>query len=102
MSVVKHKFEKNQRRQINWFVIIMIIMFLLAAFKLGEQAITYRDLSQERIKAEERLKSAQEENDRLNQEKEQLNDSEYIEKLAREELGMTKNGEIPYVYSKNK
>lgn len=102
MSVVKHKFEKNQRRQINWFVIIMIIMFLLAAFKLGEQAITYRDLSQERIKAEERLKSAQEENDRLNQEKEQLNDPEYIEKLAREELGMTKNGEIPYVYSKNK
>ena len=102
MSVVKHKFEKNQRRQINWFVIIMIIMFLLAAFKLGEQAITYRDLSQERIKAEERLKSAQEENERLNQEKEQLNDPEYIEKLAREELGMTKNGEIPYVYSKNK
>ncbi|WP_297569297.1 cell division protein FtsL [uncultured Anaerovibrio sp.] len=102
MSVVKHKFEKKQRRQINWFVIIMIIMFLLAAFKLGEQAITYRDLSQERIKAEERLKSAQEENDRLNQEKEQLNDPEYIEKLAREELGMTKNGEIPYVYSKNK
>ncbi|MBR2143016.1 cell division protein FtsL [Anaerovibrio sp.] len=102
MSVVKHKFEKNQRRQINWFVIIMIIMFLLAAFKLGEQAITYRDLSQERIKAEERLKAAQEENDRLNQEKEQLNDPEYIEKLAREELGMTKNGEIPYVYSKNK
>jgi len=102
MSVVKHKFEKNQRRQINWFVIIMIIMFLLAAFKLGEQAITYRDLSQERIKAEERLKAAQEENDRLSQEKEQLNDPEYIEKLAREELGMTKNGEIPYVYSKNK
>ena len=102
MSVVKHKFEKKQRRQINWFVIIMIIMFLLAAFKLGEQAITYRDLSQERIKAEERLKAAQEENDRLNQEKEQLNDPEYIEKLAREELGMTKNGEIPYVYSKNK
>lgn len=102
MSVVKHKFEKNQRRQINWFVIIMIIMFLLTAFKLGEQAITYRDLSQERIKAEERLKAAQEENDRLNQEKEQLNDPEYIEKLAREELGMTKNGEIPYVYSKNK
>lgn len=102
MSVVKHKFEKNQRRQINWFVIIMIIMFLLAAFKLGEQAITYRDLSQERIKAEERLKAAQEENDRLNQEKEHLNDPEYIEKLAREELGMTKNGEIPYVYSKNK
>ena len=100
MSVVNRRIEKPQRRQINWFVIIMIIMFLLAAFKLGEQAITYRNLSQERIKAEERLKAAQEENDQLQEEKKLLNDPEYIEKLAREELGMTKQGEMPYVYSK--
>ena len=100
MSVVNRRLEKPQRRQINWFVIIMIIMFLLAAFKLGEQAITYRNLSQERIKAEERLKAAQEENDQLQEEKKLLNDPEYIEKLARGELGMTKQGEMPYVYSK--
>ncbi|MBE6099101.1 MAG: cell division protein FtsL [Anaerovibrio sp.] len=100
MSVVKTNFEKPQRRQINWFAIIMIILFLLAAFKLGEQAITYRDLSQDRIKAEERLKAAQEENEKLMNEKAQLDDPEYVEKLAREQLGMTKQGEIPYVYSK--
>ncbi len=100
MSVVKTNFEKPQRRQINWFAIIMIILFLLAAFKLGEQAITYRDLSQDRIKAEERLKAAQEENEKLMNEKAQLDDPEYVEKLAREQLGMTKQGEIPYIYSK--
>ena len=100
MSVVKTNFEKPQRRQINWFAIIMIILFLLAAFKLWEQAITYRDLSQDRIKAEERLKAAQEENEKLMNEKAQLDDPEYVEKLAREQLGMTKQGEIPYVYSK--
>ena len=100
MSVVKTNFEKPQRRQINWFAIIMIILFLLAAFKLGEQAITNRDLSQDRIKAEERLKAAQEENEKLMNEKAQLDDPEYVEKLAREQLGMTKQGEIPYVYSK--
>ena len=98
MSVVK--FERPQRRQINWFVIIMIIMFLLAAFKLGEQAITYRELSQDRIKAEARLKAAQEENEQLVNEKQHLDDPEYVEKLAREELGMTKEGEMPYIYSK--
>ena len=100
MSVVKTNFEKPQRRQIDWFAIILIILFLLAAFKLGEQAITYRDLSQDRIKAEERLKAAQEENEKLMNEKAQLDDPEYVEKLAREQLGMTKQGEIPYVYSK--
>ena len=29
-------------------------------------------------------------------------DDAYIEKLAREELGMTRKGEIPYIYAENK
>ena len=102
MSVVRHKFDRPQRRQINWFVIIMAIMFLLAAVKLGSQAIYYRELNQDRIEAEARLKEAQAENEQLLQEKEQLDNPEYVEKLAREELGMTKDGEIPYIYSKKK
>lgn len=102
MSVVKTKFGKTQtqRHPINWFVVIMVVLFLLAAFKLGEQAITYRELSQDRINAEERLKAAKEENEQLEKEKQQLNNPEYVEKLAREELGMTKEGEMPYIYSK--
>ncbi|MCR5176600.1 MAG: septum formation initiator family protein [Anaerovibrio sp.] len=100
MGASRSKTDKPQRRQFNWFAIIMIIMFLLAAVKLGEQALTFKELNQDRIRAEERLKAAQEENQQLLEEKEQLSDPEYIEKLAREELGMTKQGEIPYVYSK--
>ena len=73
MSRTRLHSARPQRRQINWFVIIMALMFLLAAFKLGEQAFTYHDLSQ---------------------------DPSYVEKLAREDLGMTKDGEIPYIYQK--
>ncbi|WP_297963385.1 septum formation initiator family protein [uncultured Anaerovibrio sp.] len=91
---------RPQKRQINWFVIAMVIMFLLAAVKLGEQALTYHDLNQDKVQAEARLKAAQKENEQLNQEKEQLMDPAYVEKLAREDLGMTKAGEIPYIYQK--
>ena len=100
MSRTRLHSVRPQRRQINWFVIIMALMFLLAAFKLGEQAFTYHDLSQDKVQAEARLKAAQEENEQLQQEKEQLVDPSYVEKLAREDLGMTKDGEIPYIYQK--
>lgn len=46
--------------------------------------------------ANQRLQAAQEENQRLREEKENLYRLEYIEKVAREELGMTRRGELPY------
>ena len=36
------------------------------------------------------------ENEQLRQEKENLGKLDYIEKLAREELGMTRRDELPY------
>ena len=42
------------------------------------------------------LAAAQAENDRLQAEKTHLGELPYIEKLAREELGMTGAGELPY------
>ena len=44
--------------------------------------------------------SRQEENDRLQAEKTHLGELPYIEKLAREELGMTGEGELPYAPGK--
>ncbi len=46
--------------------------------------------------AEARLKAAQEENAALRAEQENLGRLDYVEKLAREELGMTRQGELPY------
>ena len=41
-------------------------------------------------------------NEALKAENEKLMDDSYIEKLARENLGMTKQGEMPYIYSQDK
>ena len=52
--------------------------------------------------AQQRLEAAQQENQQLKDEEARLSDNEYIEKLAREELGMTRQGEMPYIYAENK
>ena len=49
------------------------------------------------IKQEERLNKAKQINEELSREKDNLNKLEYVEKVAREELGMTKPGEVPYI-----
>ena len=46
------------------------------------------------------LSAAQEENNHLQAEKTHLGELPYIEKLAREELGMTGAGELPYAPGK--
>ena len=56
------------------------------------------DMDQARL----RLEEAQRENQQLKEENASLSDDAYIEKLAREELGMTRKGEIPYIYAENK
>lgn len=55
-------------------------------------------LQQQRIAAEERKLAALEaENARLAERLQRLNDPEYVEKLAREQLGLVKPGEVSYV-----
>ena len=53
-------------------------------------------LAENQAAAEARLSAAQEENEALKQEKAALSDPAYIEKIAREELGMTRHAELPY------
>lgn len=55
-------------------------------------------LQRQRIVAEERrLAALQAENGRLSERLQRLNDPEYVEKLAREQLGLVKPGEVSYV-----
>ena len=52
----------------------------------------------QRINSEhEKLSALQSENDRLEMRLERLTNSDYLEKVAREELGMVQPGEISYV-----
>ena len=56
----------------------------------------YQLQQQEELLLEERTKLS-EEKDRLQQKKEDLQDPQKLEKKARDELGLVKPGEVPYV-----
>lgn len=66
------------------------------AFTLVSQEVHLQQVAEDQTVADARLAAAQKENDALKQEKADLEDLSYIEKIAREELGMTRHGELPY------
>lgn len=78
------------------FAIVMAGVTIYFCIILISQQVYRSQVSDEQAEAEARLAAAQKENATLRAEKEQLGDLVYIEKIAREELGMTRRGELPY------
>ena len=95
----KKAYRKNGRR-LDWFVVLMVGIVGYFSYMMVSQHFYLNSVNQDYDAAQQRLQSAQQENDALQQEKAQLNDPAYIEKIAREELGMTRQGEMPYIYSR--
>lgn len=77
-----------------WALAITLAAILLMSVPSMRQLYAQRS----RIDAAEtRLQALRKENSLLSQRLERLKDPEYVEKLAREELGMVRPGEISYV-----
>lgn len=74
-----------------------VLLVVVALFFVGfaRQGYKIYQVKQETIKTEVKVKELQEKKDKLQQEKENLGDLHYIEKIAREELNMVRKGEIP-------
>ena len=92
--IMEHK--KPARRRFNWFVLLMGGVIIYFSSILVSQQVYLHQVAEDQAAAEARLAAAKQENESLRQEKENLNKLEYIEKTAREELGMTRHGELPY------
>lgn len=78
------------------FAFVLIIVYL--GYIIVRQEMYLSEVNEQTIIAQERLDKAKAINEDLNEEKSKLNTNEYIEKVAREELGMTKPGEVPYIF----
>jgi cell division protein FtsB len=84
-------FRKIMERFIIFAFVIMI------GYLIIKQEVYLSQVEEQTIIAEERLNKAKQINEELSREKDNLNKLEYVEKVAREELGMTKPGEVPYI-----
>ena len=87
---------RRERREINWFALIMLAIIVYFASILISQQVYLSQAADEYTSAKARLEAAEKENAALKEEARQLNELGYIEKIAREELGMTRAGELPY------
>lgn len=86
---------------LGWLLVTLCVL-IYGVYVIGDKAMTISQLNSDMDQARLRLEEAQRENQQLKEENASLSDDTYIEKLAREELGMTRKGEIPYIYAENK
>lgn len=76
-------------------VIILLIVYLLYTLTAQHMIIRRTQVKEKQIQAQ--IEQISEENDRLKEELERTQSDEYIEKVARERLGLIKSGEIMFV-----
>jgi cell division protein DivIC len=91
---------RKEHHGFDWFIFVMLLVFVGFSYTLFEQQRQMVTIDQDYAAAAQRLAQAQVVNDALRQEKMDLNDPAYIERIAREELGLAMPGEMPYIPAK--
>ncbi|MBP2662508.1 MAG: ftsL 2 [Firmicutes bacterium] len=93
--------QKNKTtRQFSWFrLCIMVMAGYFCYVFIGQQTELAR-IRQEAELVNTRMNEAVALNTSLTAEKEMLSTAAYIEKVAREQLGLVKPGEVPYIPSR--
>lgn len=86
----------QKRSGFNWFALLMFAMVVYFSTVLISQQVHLSHVSENQRIADKRLEKAKETNEKLRKELAELQDINNIERLAREELGFTKEGEMPY------
>ncbi|HAK73868.1 MAG TPA: septum formation inhibitor [Sporomusaceae bacterium] len=75
----------------------MIAIILYTVYVCVNQQLQYAAISREMEATKTQLEQLQQTNEAMGQERQKLSTPAHVEKLAREELGLVKPGEIPYV-----
>ena len=86
----------QQRKGINWFFVLMFVVVAYFSTVLVSQQVHLSHVSESKRLADKRLEAAKEENAKLRKQFDELQDLNNIERLAREDLGLAKSGEMPY------
>ena len=98
MANVNGKPKGSAKRKVNRKLDkVRLALFILFAIVAVQQVYTIYSLHQEKHQLEQQLQELKKENESLSEQKKLLEDDKHIEGVAREELGLVKPGEVPYV-----
>lgn len=86
----------KKHKGFNWFALIMLVVLAYFGTVLASQQLHLSHVSENQRMADKKLEAAQTENAKLRQQYAELQNLDNIEKIAREDLGLAKEDEIPY------
>lgn len=88
---------KSTTFRIRWFRLLVLAVVGYGLFTLASQQVELNAINREAEATRIRLEQLRQANHTLSDEKARLATPAYVEKLARDELGLVKPGEVPYV-----
>ncbi|MDO4732803.1 MAG: septum formation initiator family protein [Bacillota bacterium] len=83
-----------KRKHFHWGRLLLLVLVFSGIIRIGDQVIRYMDLQERATALEAELAAVEQEYQAKQSQIELLNDNAYIERLARERLGMVMEGEI--------
>ena len=90
----------KKRTSFNWFALIMFVVLAYFGTVLFSQQLHLSHVAENQRVADKKLAAAQAENDALSKQYKELQNLDNIERIAREDLGLAKEGELPYQISR--
>jgi len=93
--------RKRKGGNFDWFAVAIIVISLYFSYNFIQQQSRLNAIERNCGEVQLRLDAARQKNQSLRAEKERLESHAYIEKVAREDLGMTRRGEMPYISVKH-
>lgn len=87
----------KRKFRIKWFRLAVIAVIGYGAYVMAGQQLEIDAVKREAEFTKGRLEQLKQVNESLKEEKVRLATPAYIEKLARDELGLVKPGEVPYI-----
>lgn len=87
----------RSRYRVRWVRLLILCVTGYFIYTLAGQQFDLYAINKEKDAARQKLEQLEQANIHLNEERSRLAKPSYIEKIAREELGLVKPGEIPYI-----
>lgn len=89
--------KQNRKLRIKWFRLAVLFTVGYCLYIFVNQQLEPNAIKREEALNQTRVEMFKQTNSALAEEKALLQTNEYVEKIAREELGLAKPGEVPYV-----
>lgn len=89
--------KRTVKYRIRWYRMVVLAVVGYCLYVLGGQQIEMNAVNREAEATRIRLEQLRQSNQSLADEKTRLSTPAYVEKIARDELGLVKPGEVPYI-----